>query len=378
MSLAIVLLSKYKKFIKIIGLIHETSEGIMIKLSLCLLTKNNGSALRRCFYPIQEFLHEILAIDLGSSDNTQQVLTEADAKIIAFDVKNDFGAAKNKLIEAASGDFLLFLNPDEVIFKADIAQLMDYLEKNKSDNTLAYMFYVRNYTNKKSAGGFKPARSYGFEGYFTSEQVRLIKNDKRIKFTFNIDESLMPELDKLKAVIKHVTDVPVHNYCYRANLELLEQHAAAEPSNARVNYNTAIAHLNIGNLAKAKNFFTKVVEHAPSYKRALFNLGSLYMAEGKLETAAKMIQQSLEFDDKNAGAYFNLGLIMEKSKQLDKSELFLKKALLLEPNDFRVYKAMALLYHKMNNKELARKAMNSAIYLNPQDPELIALKNAIV
>ncbi len=347
----------------------------MPKLTLCLVTKNNENSLRRCFYPIHDFLHEILAIDMGSMDNTQKILQDHKARIIDYKFENDISAVKNKLIAEASGDFILFLNPDEVIFREDMKKLLDYLDKNPKD-AMAYMFCIRNYTHNTNARGFRPSRIYGFEGYFTSEQVRLIINNKLINYSFAIDETLMPCLEQLNAIIKHVVDIPIHNYSYQARVELLEE-AAKKSSDTRVFYNTAIAHLNTGNVQKAKEYLKKVVEREPSYKKALFNLAALYMAEDKLGLAAKMFSQSLDFDDKNAGAYYNLAIIFQKNKKFEKAELLLKKALAIEPDDFRIYKNLAFLYQEMGRKEEARKAINSAIRCNPYDKGLMEFKNSL-
>lgn len=348
----------------------------MLKLTLCLVTKNNENSLRRCFYPIQEFLYETVAIDLGSTDNTKQILNEYNARIIDFKSDNDFSAVKNRLIDEAGGDLLLFLNPDDIIFKEDMKKLMEYLAKNIKDETMAYLFYIRNYTNKTNVRGFKPDRIYGFEGYFTSEQVRLIVNNKKIRYTFAIDESLMPCLEELNATIKHIVDVPIHSYGYLINQDLLEN-AAENPSDIRVLYNTAMANLNIGGIQKAKGYFTKVIEKEPSYKKALFNLGAIYMGEDRLDVAAKMFTQSLEFDEKNIGAYYNLAVIFQKNRQFDKAETLFKKALSLGPDDFRIYKSLALLYIETGRKELAIKALNSAMRLNPGDRSLPNLKASL-
>ncbi len=347
----------------------------MPKISLCLIVKDNEDSLRRCFYPIHKFLYEILAIDLGSKDSTKKILTNHKAQLIDFNFQNSFSAAKNKLIEAAKGDYVMFLNPDEVIFTEDMQKLADYLEKNP-DGASAYMFYLQNYTNDINARGFKPSRVYGFKGYFTSEQIRLIKNDKRIKFSFAVDESLMPSLEELNAVIKHIVDVPIHNYNYKARLDLIKNTPIQSPD-IRSLYNTSIACINEGNYAKAKEYLKKTAEIDPSYKKALFNLGSIYMTENKIETALKLFQKSLEFDADNIGAYYNLGLLFHQTKQLDKAELFFKKALTLDSTDFRIYRGLALIYKEQNNTESAKKAVNSALHYNPKDKELISLRDSL-
>ncbi|MEM7515538.1 MAG: glycosyltransferase family 2 protein, partial [Planctomycetota bacterium] len=83
------------------------------RLSLCLITKDEERFLPGCLSSIRDFVDEIVVADTGSRDRTVEIAREFGAKIVPFTWCDDFAAARNAAVDAATGDVILSLDADE-------------------------------------------------------------------------------------------------------------------------------------------------------------------------------------------------------------------------------------------------------------------------
>ena len=60
----------------------EDCEGVILeKISVCIMTYNEERCLKRCIESIWDIADEIIIIDTGSTDNTNNILKEFNDKI---------------------------------------------------------------------------------------------------------------------------------------------------------------------------------------------------------------------------------------------------------------------------------------------------------
>lgn len=85
-----------------------------MKLVAIVLTKNSGSLLQQCLESLS-FADQILVIDDLSTDNTKQIAEACGAKVITRAMNGDFGAQRRFAIEASGGEWILFVDSDEVV-----------------------------------------------------------------------------------------------------------------------------------------------------------------------------------------------------------------------------------------------------------------------
>lgn len=108
----------------------------MIDLSILILTLNSKSYLRDCLNSIREFppatSYEIWVADNGSNDGTLEMLEAQypEVRIIRNTSNLGFTKPTNQLLNAASGEFLLLLNPDTVLIEDCFNPQLDYLKEN--------------------------------------------------------------------------------------------------------------------------------------------------------------------------------------------------------------------------------------------------------
>ena len=93
------------------------AEGLT--LSLCMIVKDEEEMLPRCLAAVRDAVDEIVIVDTGSTDRTREIALEFGAKLIDLEWTGSFSDARNVSFDAATGDWLMFLDADEVLVEGD-------------------------------------------------------------------------------------------------------------------------------------------------------------------------------------------------------------------------------------------------------------------
>lgn len=103
----------------------------MTKLSVVLAVKNEKENLARCLDAIKSIADEIVIFDDGSTDDTIAIAKKYGAKVTEYKRKGNFHETKQKAIEAATGDWILQLDADEVVTPELAKEIVELI--NSSD-----------------------------------------------------------------------------------------------------------------------------------------------------------------------------------------------------------------------------------------------------
>jgi len=98
-------------------------------VSVTLVTYNSGSFIRRCLESVleQNYPHlEVIVVDNASTDGTADILDQFEDKCsIHYNEENiGFAAAQNQAIAISQGEWVLALNPDVLLLKDFIEELV--------------------------------------------------------------------------------------------------------------------------------------------------------------------------------------------------------------------------------------------------------------
>lgn len=85
------------------------------RISLCMIVKNEAADIAACMESARGAFDEWIVVDTGSTDDTKKIAASLGAKVLDFEWVNDFAAARNCALNAATGDFILVLDADERI-----------------------------------------------------------------------------------------------------------------------------------------------------------------------------------------------------------------------------------------------------------------------
>ena len=99
----------------------------MLKISACVITKNEEKNIGRWLDCMRQLADEMIVVDTGSTDATVELAQAAGAKVCHFSWCDDFAAAKNFALEQANGDWILFLDADEYFEPASLPLVRQYI-----------------------------------------------------------------------------------------------------------------------------------------------------------------------------------------------------------------------------------------------------------
>lgn len=112
------------------------------RLSVVIITKNEEERIPRCLESIK-WADEVIVVDGYSTDRTVEICNKFCAKVIQHRFEGDFGLERNIGTDAASGNWILQLDGDDVV----TPQLKDRIEQILLNDSpyVAYKFRRKNY-----------------------------------------------------------------------------------------------------------------------------------------------------------------------------------------------------------------------------------------
>lgn len=84
-------------------------------LSLCMIVKNEARTLERCLSTARPHVDEIVVVDTGSTDGTQEIARRYADVFDQIEWPNSFAIARNHSFDLGTCDFLMYLDGDEYI-----------------------------------------------------------------------------------------------------------------------------------------------------------------------------------------------------------------------------------------------------------------------
>lgn len=93
---------------------------------------------------------ELIIVDDGSSDSTEKVVGGIKDKRIKYHKKNNAerGAARNFGVSKAKGDYITFLDSDDLLYPKYLEEANLFIETNNEINIFHQLFEVRNNSDK--------------------------------------------------------------------------------------------------------------------------------------------------------------------------------------------------------------------------------------
>ncbi|HKN11213.1 MAG TPA: glycosyltransferase [Pseudomonadota bacterium] len=188
-------------------------------LSAALIVRNEERFLESCLRSLLGRVDEIVVVDTGSNDRSPEIAQSLGARLVRRAWSDDFAAARNVSVEAARGEWILYIDADEEVVHFDRAAL----ELDLADPRVA-CYTVR----------LRPR-----EGYTRYREHRLFRNRPDLRFQGVIHESLLPALSALRereGLGEGASAVTLEHYGYadpkakaERDLPLLRKRLRSEP-----------------------------------------------------------------------------------------------------------------------------------------------------
>ncbi len=102
-----------------------------MKVSLCMIVKNEEITLSKCLGSVNNFVDEVVVLDTGSTDKTPQIAAQFGAKVYYWTWNNNFSDARNEALKYVTGDWILVLDADETLTPEIIPFLQVVIHKEE-------------------------------------------------------------------------------------------------------------------------------------------------------------------------------------------------------------------------------------------------------
>ena len=199
-------------------------------LTISLLSSNRRDTIRKCLDSLKTLRErvpsELIIVDTSQNEEMKKILEEYTDKIIPFTWCKDFSKARNAGLDAAKGEWFLYLDDDEWFI--DTIEIEEFfLSGDYKEYTLAY-YLQRNYSD------------YAGTNFQDVRVSRMFRIWNQIRFVSSIHEYPDPIIGKtrlLHSIVEHYgyvydTEEKRYQHFWR-NVTLLQDMIQKERKNSR-------------------------------------------------------------------------------------------------------------------------------------------------
>ncbi len=374
-----------------------------------MIVRDESATLARTLESVQGLASEIVVVDTGSVDSTVAIAESYGAKVHYFDWVNDFAAARNASLAAATGDWVLVLDADEVLLPAT-AEVLQALDQGHSLGDIAAPSVLAVNLLRQELGA--PQAPYTLI-------TRVFRRRPDIVFTRpyheTVDDSIvaLQQEDPRWQVIT-LAEVALHHTGYdpavvvqRGKFErartTMTAYLAEHPNDAyllnklaalyvgsdqadqalpllnraldqgnnldemtryELHYHRALAQADRPDQA-ASDYEAALAEAVPPMLKlgAWINYGGLKKAQGDLEGAIDLFNLAIEADPSLAIAHYNLGTAHRARGYLDEAIAAYREAIALNPSYAEAHQNLGVALFKLGQVPEALAAFRQAIEL---------------
>lgn len=191
-------------------------------ITAALIVRDESPVLGDCLASVSEVVDEIVVVDTGSVDDSPGIAERHGARVLHHPWHDDFAEARNVALDAARGEWILYVDADERLAPTD-RETVEHLLKDASE--VAFRVLLR-----------PQLRSTPYLEY------RLWRHDPRIRFTGQIHEKITPAIAAVAEadarpisdcdlLLTHVGYEGDQTHKHLRNLPLLRAELPRDPNN---------------------------------------------------------------------------------------------------------------------------------------------------
>ena len=201
-------------------------------LSLCMIVKDEEKNLAGCLQSVQGLAGEIVLVDTGSRDRTEEIAAQYGAKIFHFPWNDSFADARNESLAKASGEWALIMDADDRLEDGGKEKILSFLRSCPESCDVVCCRTVC-FVGKTEDRSTCPVNL----------NVRLIRTGRGYRFRGRIHEQVVCGEERLSSRMFCQADITFYHYGYldreirqknkhARNLRLIRMELREEPPNA--------------------------------------------------------------------------------------------------------------------------------------------------
>ncbi len=350
----------------------------MVKLSVCMIVKNEEDVIGRCLECVKKFADEIIIVDTGSTDKTKEIVSKYTKKIYDYIWNDNFADARNFSFSKATKEYLMWLDADDVIQKDEIEKIKA-LKKNIDKTVDIYML--------KYNVGFDSEGKPNFTYY----RERIVKGEKQYKWVGPIHEAI-PPVGNIKFVDISIDHKKVHSTEKGRNLRIFkkmideniefsarQQYYYARELYYNEQYDDAIENFNKFLDNKEATLENKI--------NACLELSKCYKIKMDINNSIFSLFRSFEYDTPRPEVCCNIGNHFFDNRNYELAIFWYRFASTrsiknetnaffnMDYHKFIPYMQLCLCYYRIGNIEKAKLYNRKAEKIKPNDKSVIHNKN---
>ncbi|MBD8499922.1 glycosyltransferase [Paenibacillus sp. CAU 1523] len=301
-----------------------------VKLSACLIVRNEQHLLPDCLHSIRQVVDEIIVVDTGSTDETIAIAKQAGAIVLEIPWNDDFAAARNLSLAHATGKWVLILDADERLDAESIPLLRKLVEGN--DPYEGYFLRVEH----AIGDGFDPTP------ITVNPLLRLFRNREAYRFEGAIHEQIASVIirEKVDAVLAF-TPIRVLHLGYQPHIVSGKD-----------------------KIARNIHMLERIIENEGRQPFHLFNLAVERLRQGDDITALTLLREAREITPLSA-SFTHLMIKIEawacaRSGKIDEAVQLCTAGIKDFPDYTDLHFALAVYYDASGNRHAAIEAMREA------------------
>jgi tetratricopeptide (TPR) repeat protein len=158
-----------------------SGDQIAPRISVAMIVCNEADVLAGSLASARQVGDETVILDTGSADQTVRIAERFGAKVIRDVWRDDFSAARNRLLQETRGDWILWLDAGEQLTRESARGLRDFIQR-EADPGRAYLLMVEVPPCDRKASSQQALR------------IRLMPRHAGLRFTGRVRETLRPSL----------------------------------------------------------------------------------------------------------------------------------------------------------------------------------------
>jgi Flp pilus assembly protein TadD len=270
-----------------------------------MIVKNESACLGDCLSSVRSIADEIVVGDTGSTDDSRAIAVAHDARVIDVPWTDDFAAARNATIAAATGDWLLHMDADEALDTAGAAAIRDLVDAD-GGGVDAIELTLANYCSEPRSWHWVTAvpddvNARGHAGYLAAPLLRLFRNGRGYEYREAIHENITGSVTDRGGKIG-IAPILIHHYGFAASGPKAEAKAAAYLAMCR-----------------------KKADQCPDDSKAWHDLAEQLFAVGHTDEAATACDSALSLNPTHLGAGSLKANILLNEGRLPEAKVVLEK-----------------------------------------------------
>lgn len=334
-----------------------------IPISVCIIAKNEENHIEECLKKIKPYGFEVIVTDTGSTDRTKELVIKYADKVLDFAWTQNFSAARNYCAMHASHDWILALDCDEYVSKADIPALRQL---------------ICHELNCMATGALQLKniiiRQDGSQGY-ARDIVPRFYNRKYFMYEKPVHEQLVPKpFVSIKEPQSFLLPIEAVHYGYalsqeemrckqERNLRLLYHQLESEGETPYICFQIGQSELVLKHCDKAIAYYERGLSYGESgsliyVQQMIEGLAKAYIITGRRKDALVLMEKYEPECDSAKYVFYHANVLMDNKEPLKALVKYVKATMMhdthmLGDELLYCYQHIIEIYHELGEDELA-------------------------